>query len=179
MNLPSPEPGSVVEAGAHEAAAALARLLRVPVHAENFTSLDVGQLAASHGASSGEGRVVVIAFDASGGVKGTFALVVDDAVAAWLASRLTGAVTLDGAIGKGALAALAEFGNIAASAFLNGAARVVGRTCLPSVPRVTHAATKEALLSLPASLPSSSMSVATLRLQQQWFSLVFSPATTT
>lgn len=171
MNSSSQHSGSVVEAGAHEAAAALARLLRVPVHAEGFTSLDTAQLGATHGAASAA-QLVVIAFDASGGVKGTFALVVNDDVAAWLASRLTGAATLDGAVGKGALAALAELGNIAASAFLNGAARVVGRTCLPSVPRVTHAATRDAL----AVLPSGSLSVATLRLQQQWFSLVFAAA---
>jgi chemotaxis protein CheY-P-specific phosphatase CheC len=170
----------IVTAGAQEAAAALQRLLRVPVSADTVVALDTAQLASTHGA-----RAVVIAFDTSGGVIGTLALVIDDAVAAWLAGRLTGAVTLDGAIGKGSLAALAELGNIVASAFLNGAARVVGRTCLPSVPRVTHASTAEALaqasraIALAAgatssSTPAATLRVATLRVQQQWFSVVFS-----
>ncbi|MDP2340733.1 MAG: chemotaxis protein CheC [Deltaproteobacteria bacterium] len=180
MSVPNEQ---IVTAGAQEAAAALQRLLRVPVSADTVVALDVAQLASTHGP-----RAVVIAFDTSGGVTGTLALVIDDAVAAWLAGRLTGAVTLDGAIGKGALAALAELGNIVASAFLNGAARVVGRTCLPSVPRLLHAATAEALTAASSSSTSASTSaskgaaaasgstlrVATLRVQQQWFSVVFS-----
>ena len=173
MNVPAAPATVLVEAGALEAAAALARMLRLPVHAEGFTSLDVNQLVASHGGGVG-GRVVAVSFDVSGGVNGSFVVVIDDGVAAWLAARLTGATVLDGAVGKGALAALAELGNITASALLNGAARVVGRTCLPSVPRVQHATTKEALTPL---LPSAPVPVATLRLQQQWFSVIFAPST--
>lgn len=155
-----------MQAGAHEAAAALSRLLRVPVLADAFTSLDARQLGAAHGE-----RVVVVALEASGGVNGSFALVINDDVAASLAGRLTGASTLEGAVGKGALAALAELGNIAASAFLNGAARVVGRTCVPSVPRVVHAPASDAIGGVIGG--SAVVDVATLRVQQQWFSVVF------
>ena len=171
MQVVSPGNEQIVTAGAQEAAAALQRLLRVPVHADSVIGLDAAQLAATHAA-----RVVAIVFDASGGINGTLAVVVDEPVAAWLAGRLTGAV-LDGVVGKGALAALAELGNIAASAFLNGAAAVAGRTCLPSVPRVLHAPTGEAVTA--AVHPGASgLRVATLRVQQQWFSLVFSAAAT-
>lgn len=156
-----------MQAGSHEAAAALSRLLRAPVLADAFTSQDARQLGAAHGE-----RVVVVALEASGGVKGSFALVINEDVAASLADRLTGASTLDGAVGKGALAALAELGNIAASAFLNGAARVVGRTCVPSVPRVVHAPTSDAIRSVVGG--AAVVEVATLRLHpQQWFSVVF------
>ena len=155
-----------MQAGAQEAASALSRLLRVPVQADAFTSLDARQLGAAHGE-----RVVVVALEASGGVNGSFALVINDDVAASLAGRLTGASTLDGPVGKGALAALAELGNIAASAFLNGAARVVGRTCVPSVPRIVHAPAGDAIGTVVGG--ASVVDVATLRVQQQWFSVVF------
>jgi hypothetical protein len=48
-----------MQAGAQEAAAALSRLLRVPVQADAFTSLDARQLGAAHGE-----RVVVVALEA-------------------------------------------------------------------------------------------------------------------
>ncbi len=175
MSAVTPQTALIVTAGAQEAAAALQRLLRVPVQAEGFGGADAGQLgverSAADVASSHGPRAVVIAFEASGGISGTLALVIDDAVAQWLAGHLTGAVTLDGDIGSGALAALAELGNIVASAFLNGAARVVGRTCLPSVPRVIHSSTSEALIA--AVKAGTTVRVATLRTQQQWFSVIF------
>ncbi len=168
----------VVEAGAQEAASALGRLLRVAVHADAATHLDLRQLSAAHGP-----RAVVIAFQASGGVAGTLVLVVDDAVAGSLAGRLTGpprAVAAgqagsDDTLGVGGLGALAELGNIVASAFLNGAARVVGRTCLPSVPRLVHDVTADAVASVLPVIAAGSVAVpvATLRLPEQSFSLVF------
>lgn len=165
MHVVTPS-NDIVSAGAQEAAAALQRLLRVPVHADSVVALDTAQLGAAHGP-----RVVVIVFQASGGITGTLGLVIDDEAAAWLAGHLMGAVTLDGAIGKNALGALAELGNIVASAFLNGAARVVGRTCLPSVPRVIHMSTTDALgAAVPAGTP---LRVATLRAQGQWFNVLF------
>ena len=162
--VPPSASGAVVQAGAEEAAAALGRLLREPVHAEAFATKDAPQLTETHGNS-----VVVVAFAATGGVTGTFAVVMDDAVAGWLAARLTGSAHPKDPLGKGALGALAEFGNIAASAFLNGAARVVGRTCLPSVPRVMHGAAAATI----ANAIAGTADVATLRVQQQPFSLVF------
>jgi chemotaxis protein CheY-P-specific phosphatase CheC len=163
-------------AGAQEAAAALQRLLRVPVQAEGPSGAEAGLAGAERSVAEVAGthgpRVVVVVFQASGGISGNLALVIDDAVAQWLVGHLTGAVTLDGEIGAGALAALAELGNIVASAFLNGAARVVGRTCLPSVPRVIHSSTSEALIA--AVKADTSLRVATLRTQQQWFSVILS-----
>ena len=166
MQPVSPTNDQIVTTGALEAASALARLLRVPVHAEAVATVDVASLVGSH-----SGSAVVIVFEASGGVTGTLALVIDDAVAVWLASHISSAITHDDAIGRVALAALSELGNIVASAFLNGAAKVVGRTCLPSVPGVVHGATAEAVTS--AAPLGTSLRVVKLRAQQQWFSLFF------
>jgi chemotaxis protein CheY-P-specific phosphatase CheC len=160
------DPAQVAQHGAHEAAAALSRLLRLPVVAGAFAALDPASLAAVHG-----GIVVVITFDTSG-IDGTLAVVLDDEVAQRLASRLTGGGADTGTIGPTALAALAELGNIAASAFLNAVARQVKRSCLPSVPRVGHAAASTALA---ATLPDVVMPVATLSAEDVRFSLAFVP----
>lgn len=163
----TPDPGQVAQHGAHEAAAALSRLLRVPVTAAAFSTLDPAALGAAHA-----GSVVVITFDTSGGVDGTLAVVFDDDVARRFAVRLTGGAVEVGAIGPAALAALAELGNIAASAFLNGVARLVKRACLPSVPRVGHASASTVL---SATLPDVVMPVATLQAGGDRFSLAFVP----
>lgn len=161
------DPAQVAQHGAHEAAAALSRLLRQPVVAGAFAALDPASLAAVHG-----GSVVVITFDTSGGIDGTLAVVLDDDVAQRLAGRLTGGGADTGTIGPTALAALAELGNIAASAFLNAVARLLKRSCLPSVPRVGHAAASTALA---ATLPDVVMPVATLSAEDVRFSLAFVP----
>jgi chemotaxis protein CheY-P-specific phosphatase CheC len=161
----SPDPGQLAQHGAHEAAAALSRMLRVPCTADSFATLDPQALARSHA-----GPVVVIAFDTTGGVEGTLAVVADDGVAAWLAGRLTGKGDVD--VGPGVLAVLAELGNIAASAFLNGTARLVKRACLPSVPRVDHVSSRAALA---AALPGGAMPVATLVADGHAFHLAFGP----
>ncbi len=143
----------VVQHGAQESASALSRLLRRPVGVEGFAVAEVAAVARDHSRVA-----VVLAFETSGGVPGHLAFVIDEAIAASLVASLTGADA--GELNKSALMVLAEIGNIAASAFLNGVARVVGRTCLPSVPRVTHSPTEQALR---AALPPVPLRVATLR----------------
>ena len=134
----------VVQAGAQEAAQALSRLLRRPVDVAGYATADARQLENSH-----DKFVVVLAFEASGGAPGQLVFVLDEAVAAAVVASLTGASSTE--LSKAALSALAEVGNIAASAFLNGAARVVGATCLPSVPRVSHAPVEQIVVAvLPA-----------------------------
>jgi len=152
--------------GAREAAQALVRLLRLPVVVGDV----VAQAPAALAAQCGPGAVVAITFDTSGGVVGTLALVIDDGIAARLAARLMGQDAHGGALGPTQLAALAELGNIAASAFLNGAARVVRRACLPSVPRVGHA---PAATLLAALLPDAPFAAALLRVDDQPVRLLF------
>jgi hypothetical protein len=106
----------------------------------------------------GHARIgVTLAFETSGGAPGHLAFVLDEDVAVRLVAGLTGA--RDAELGTTALMALAEVGNIAASAFLNGAASVVGRACLPSVPRVLHAPVEQ---SVRAAMPPGAVQVATL-----------------
>lgn len=116
------------KAGAAEAADALARLLRSTVALQG---VDVGELTSL---PLPPGSSVVGSFVASGGVQGNLAIVVDDSLGLVIANKLLGT----GALDAGAIAALAEVGNILASAFLNGAARLCGRACLPSVPHMSH-----------------------------------------
>ena len=154
----------VVQHGAQESASALSRLLRRPVGVESFAVADIASVAHEHSRVS-----VVLAFETSGGVPGHLAFVLDETVAASLVASLTGAEASD--LNTVALMALAEIGNIAASAFLNGVARVVGRTCLPSVPRVTHSPTEQALR---AALPPVPLRTATLRVNgAETISVVF------
>lgn len=78
--------------------------------------------------------VTAIGFRLSGGFEGALlhVLTPDDADA--LLARLPGRVRPHAALER-AQGALAELGNIAASAFLNAVATEVRRACLPSVPR--------------------------------------------
>ncbi len=161
---------SFIDVGADEAAAALGRLLRVPVAVEGAVRVDVAALANDPHFGHQGTHVVVVAADTTGGVVGTFALIVDDGVAAWLVARLTGEASASATLTPIAFAALAELGNIAASAFLNGCARVVGKTCLPSVPRVSRGRAGD---TITGTLPVGVADVVTLRAQQQRVSLVF------
>ncbi len=145
----------VVQHGAHEAAQALSRLLRRTVTVEGFATADARTVAWGH-----DKIVVVLAFEATGGAPGQLVFVLDESVAASVVASLTGAVSAE--LSKAALSALAEVGNIAASAFLNGAARVVGATCLPSVPRVSQAPAEQAVVAV---LPAHGVHMATLRLE--------------
>ncbi len=138
--------------GAQESASALSRLLRKPVGVDTFATDDVSGVIAEHGKVG-----VVMAFDTEGGVPGHLAFIADEAIAARLVASLTGAEQTD--LNAQAMMALAEVGNIAASAFLNGAARVVGKTCLPSVPRVRHAPVEQAVR---GALPDKPVTRATL-----------------
>lgn len=142
----------VVQHGAHEAAQALSRLLRRTVNVSGFATADARTLAHAH-----DKVVVVLAFETTGGAPGQLVFVLDEAVAAAVVASLTGASSTE--LSKAALSALAEVGNIAASAFLNGAARVVGATCLPSVPRVSHAPAEQAVVAV---LPPHGVHTATL-----------------
>lgn len=142
----------VVQQGARESASALSRLLRRPIAVGGFDVVDLHRLSRAHGRIG-----MTLAFETSGGAPGHLAFVLDEAVAVRLVAGLTGAT--DAELGTAALMALAEVGNIAASAFLNGAAAVVGRTCLPSVPRVSHAPVEQ---SVRAALPPGPVHVAVL-----------------
>ncbi len=143
----------MVQQGAQEAASALSRLLRRPIGVEGFGVIDVGDIARSHGRIG-----VVLAFETTGGFPGHLAFVIDEDVAASVVASLTGADHTE--LNTAALMALAEVGNIAASAFLNGASRVTGMTCMPSVPRTTHAPVDKAV---KGALPPRPAHIATLR----------------
>ncbi len=146
------EVARVVQQGAHEAAAALSRLLRRGVGVVGFGTGEARAIAQQHARS-----VVLLAFETSGGLVGQLVFVLDEAVAAQVAASLVGGST--DSLSRASMAALAEVGNIAASAFLNAAARVVCATCLPSTPRVSHAPAEQALV---AALPSRAAWVAQL-----------------
>ncbi len=137
---------------ARESAQALARLLRRQVTVGALDVVDLAHLGRGHA------RVgVTLAFETSGGAPGHLAFILDEDVAVRLVAGLTGAH--DAELGTMALMALAEVGNIAASAYLNGAASVVGRACLPSVPRVSHAPVEQ---SIRAAMPPGAVRAATL-----------------
>jgi chemotaxis protein CheY-P-specific phosphatase CheC len=146
------EVARVVQQGAHEAAAALSRLFPRGVAVVGFGSSDAQAIAQQHARS-----VVLLAFETSGGFVGQLVFVLDEDVAAQVATSLVGGA--DDSLTRTSMAALAEVGNIAASAFLNAAARVVGATCLPSTPRVSHAPAEQAVV---AALPPSDAWVARL-----------------
>jgi chemotaxis protein CheY-P-specific phosphatase CheC len=153
------DPTQLAHSGAEAAAQALSQLLHTTFLADAPRAADAAGIAAAADA-------VVVSFDTSGGVEGTLAVVIDDDVARWLVGRLTGGGPAEGALGEPARAALAELGNIAASAFLNAAARLLRRSCLPSVPRV---GLDPSFAALPAPV------VATMRADGRQLRLVFSP----
>jgi chemotaxis protein CheY-P-specific phosphatase CheC len=131
------------------------------------TSFSADETASADASSFLRPDVVVVSFETSGGVDGTLAVLIDDGAARWLVGRLTGGGPAEGELGEVALAALAELGNIAASAFLNAAALLVRRSCLPSVPRVGTG---------PEQLGAATRSaVATVRAEGHPVRLVFAP----
>lgn len=142
----------VVQQGAHEAASALSRLLRRSVGVVGFGTGEARAIAQQHARS-----VVLLAFETSGGLVGQLVFVLDEHVAGHVAAALVGGSA--DSLTRTSMAALAEVGNIAASAFLNAAARAVGATCLPSTPRVSHAPVEQALV---AALPPRAAWVAQL-----------------
>ena len=150
---PQEQVAQIVQHGAQESASALSRLLRRPVGVFGFALDDVRGVVADHGKVG-----VVMAFETTGGCPGHLAFIADEASAARLVASLTGADATD--LNANALMALAEVSNIAASAFLNGAARVVGKTCLPSVPRVSHAPIDQAVR---GALPDGAVARASLQ----------------
>ncbi len=157
----------VVSAGAQECAQALSRLLRRSVDVDGYATADARALENSH-----DRFVVVLAFETTGGAPGQLVFVLDETVAASVVAALTGATSTE--LSKAALSALAEVGNIAASAFLNGAARVVGVTCLPSVPRVSHAPVEQIVVAV---LPPRPFHLARVSLGDVGaISIAFSPA---
>ncbi len=149
---PGDHTAHLVQPAARESAQALSRLLRRSIAVSAFDVVDLARV------SRGHSRIgVTLAFETGGGAPGHLAFVLDEDVAVRLVAGLTGAH--DAELGTTALMALAEVGNIAASAFLNGVASVVGRACLPSVPRVLHAPVEQ---SVRAALPPGAVQVATL-----------------
>ena len=126
----------LLEAGAREAAEAIMRL----THHETARMLSADREAVAAMFARVGPRAVVVAFTVSGGVHGRFALAVGERGAGSLAAAMTGnsgAGSAADRLGKRALAALTELGNIAASAFMNGAAELLHESCVPSVPSVT------------------------------------------
>src|SRR4051812_20138024 len=123
----------LVEAGALEAGRALALLLRKPaLPVRSVDVVDPTALARRLGP-----RALVVGFTISGGLPGRFALLTSEKNAYQIALDLVGSMgapNKDGALGKRAVGALTELGNIGASAFLNGVARALETACVPSVP---------------------------------------------
>lgn len=129
--------GDVLEAGAREAAEALLRLAQ----RESARIVFAGSEPVSAVVERAGPRAVVVGFTVSGGLQGRFALVLADPAARALATAMTGpgrGQDGDEKLGKRALAALTELGNIAASAFMNGAAELLHQSCIPSVPSLHH-----------------------------------------
>ena len=123
----------LVEAGAREAAEAIMRLARR--ESGRMLSVDAERLEALCGRVAP--RAVVVGFTVSGAIEGHFALVIAEAGARALANDMIGAKPGHAAaekLGRRGTAALTELGNIAASAFLNGAAELLRASCVPSVP---------------------------------------------
>lgn len=140
----------LLEAGAREAAEAILRLS----HHESARILTAGSEPLSALIARLGPRAVVVGFTVNGGVSGRFALAVDEAGAHALAAAMTGAaVAAKDKLGKRSLAALTELGNIAASAFMNGAAELLHKSCVPSVPSL---AVGDPAALLPAALGNGS-----------------------
>lgn len=134
----------LAQAGAHEAALAIARLLKITnarVTAPEI--IDAGTLAQRHAP-----RALVVSFTITGAVQGRFALITSEAHARALAKELVPSLKGD-ALPKKAVGALMELGNIGASAYLNGIADMSNASCWPSVPHLVvedaHAAIANAV----------------------------------
>lgn len=131
MPMPPMAEPSVLElaqAGANEAALAIARLLKISsARVGRVETVADDVLAARQGP-----RALVVGFTISGGIKGRFAVVTSETHAKTIAHEL---VAFKGeGLPKKALGALTELGNIGASAYLNGIADMVQASCVPSIP---------------------------------------------
>jgi chemotaxis protein CheY-P-specific phosphatase CheC len=123
-------PLDIVEAGAGEAALAVARLLKATgFSVEAVEIIDGDALAARHGP-----RALIVSFSVSGALGGGFALVTSEEHARALAVQLVGGGEGGLPLTRKQLGALTELGNIGASAYLNSIANRLGARCLPSVP---------------------------------------------
>ena len=91
--------------------------------------------------------VVTVRFDVTGGVVGTFVLLLDDGAARALHRQLAPRAPslTNKPLSASALAALSELGNIAVSACLNSFARGIGVACVPSVPHLVQGPASEQL----------------------------------
>lgn len=138
--------------GAKEAAEALSRMLGQVVQLGAVGRADIVLTGRRH-----QRQVIALGFETSGALVGQLVFVLDQAVGAEIAQALIGRA--GETVGKAALQALAEVGNIAASAFLNGVARQTATTCLPSVPRTSHGPAEQVL---PAVLPPKVFVLASL-----------------
>jgi chemotaxis protein CheC len=122
----------VVEAGAKEAARAVARLTR----SVGFAVDRVELVAPAALAERNGPRALVVSVEVTGGVRGRFALVTSETHARGLARSLLPNLRVEDTLSARHLGALTELGNIGASAWLNGVATVVRAMCLPSVPNL-------------------------------------------
>jgi chemotaxis protein CheY-P-specific phosphatase CheC len=134
----------LAQAGANEAALAIARLLKMSsARVAPLETVADAALAQRHGP-----RALVVSFTVTGAVQGRFAVVTSEAHARALAKELVPSLKGDG-LPKKAVGALMELGNIGASAYLNGIADMLNASCWPSVPHLvvdeSHAAVSNAL----------------------------------
>lgn len=126
-----PTPRATVESGARAAALALGRMLRRPGMAGDVDEPDRATLASRLGE-----RAVAVSFTVTGAQPARFAALIAEHDALALSRHLV--KDAGAALGARETAALAELGNIAASAFLNGVAALLHGSCVPSVPELVH-----------------------------------------
>ncbi len=138
----------LLEAGAREAAEAIMRL----AHRESARIVAVDEEPVGSLVERLAPRAVAVGFAVTGGVEGRFALVLSENAARAIGQAMLGGRHGQGPsdkLGKRMTAALTELGNIAASAFMNGVADQVHRSCVPSVPAFANG---EAAQVIPAAL---------------------------
>jgi len=134
--------------GALESARAFAMLLRAPppegeAVVESATgAAALGVLVEREGAEG-----IGVSFALSGAVGGSLLVFLDEDAAFSVASTLLKRKV--SGPDERALAALAEVGNILASAFLNGLSRYLKKACMPSVPGIAHAPGRVLLVAVP------------------------------
>lgn len=126
----------LLEAGAREAAEAIMRLS----HRESARMVAAGAEGVPAVIERAGPRAVVVSFTVKGALDGRFAVVLSETGARALAGDMIGGKAAHSAtdkLGRRVQAALTEMGNIAASAFMNGAAELLRAACVPSVPSLT------------------------------------------
>jgi chemotaxis protein CheC len=134
--------------GARESARALAMLLRTDAP-EAAPAIETAVGPAALGAiveRQGE-EGIGISFALSGAVGGSLLVFLEEDAALSVASTLLKRKV--SGPDERALAALAEVGNILASAFLNGLSRYLKKACMPSVPGIAHAPGRVLLVAVP------------------------------